>query len=109
MELKQPGGDLSELDALRREQDAVDREIVDVLAKRLALRKKISAFRLANNLPTIDPGRREFVLKQAEKFASQTIVPEAMAHEVFNTLIDWSHRLDREWRNESNKQEGKSS
>jgi chorismate mutase len=92
--------DLAPLNALRAEQDGVDREIIVALAKRLVLRKKISAFRIENNLPTIDPARREAVMKQAEQIAAENGVPAEMIHEIFDVLIDWSHRLDRQWRKE---------
>lgn len=100
MELKKTQPHPAELDVLRKEQDAIDREIVETIAKRLVIRKKISALRSGNDLPTIDLTRRAFVLKQAEQFATENNIPEAMAHEIFNVLIDWSHRLDREWRAE---------
>ena len=90
---------LEPLYALRAQQDAVDREIVEAIGKRVALREKISAFRIANNLPTIDPARVEAVLTQAESYASDYNVPKDMARQLFDILIGWSHHLDRQWRN----------
>ncbi len=90
--------ELTELDRLRKEQDAIDLEIVQALARRYALRKRISAFRIGNNLPTVDPERRNAVLTQVENYASRFAVPEKMVNEIFVTLIEWSHRWDIEWR-----------
>ena len=89
---------------LRREQDEVDREIVAALGKRVAVRKKISAFRVDNKLLTIDPTRMQVVLQQAEEMGKEYHVPEQMARDVFEVLIDWSHRLDREWRKKKNEE-----
>jgi|GraSoi2013_100cm_1033763.scaffolds.fasta_scaffold68872_2 chorismate mutase len=89
---------LPELNKLRLEQDDIDREIVQVLAKRYEMRKKISAIRIKNNLPTIDTSRRDLVLKQAEKYASLYHAPPKMVVDIFASLIDWSHRWDIEWR-----------
>ena len=91
-----------ELAELRREQDEVDREIVAALGRRIAIREKISAFRRDNKLLTIDPARMQIVLDQAEKFAKDYHVPGKMARDVFELLIDWSHKLDRDWRKQEN-------
>lgn len=85
---------------LRQEQDQIDREIVAALAKRYAIRKKISAFRIENGLTTVDPARMQVVLGQAKEYAKEYDLPEEMTEEIFHVLIDWSHRLDREWRSE---------
>lgn len=90
------------LATLRREQDAIDREIVAALGKRVAIREKISAFRRANKLLTVDPARMQYVLDQAEMFAHEFNVPPQMARDVFDVLIDWSHKLDRQWRTQEN-------
>ena len=83
---------------LRREQDEVDRDILEALGRRLAVRRRISAFRAENNLLTIDPARMQVVLNQAEEIGKEYDVPAQMARDVFEVLIDWSHKLDREWR-----------
>ncbi|MDB5478557.1 MAG: Chorismate mutase type [Alphaproteobacteria bacterium] len=94
----QKGKPMKMLEKLRAEQDKIDAEITAAIARRIALRKKISAFRINENLPTIDEARMTQVLDQAEKNADGTGIPKEMAREVFSLLIDWSHRLDRHWR-----------
>jgi chorismate mutase len=90
------------LEKLRSEQDEIDKEIIAAIAKRLAVRKRISAFRLENDLPTVDETRMKVVLTQAETLAQEAEVPTDMARGVFELLIDWSHRLDHQWRKEKN-------
>lgn len=90
--------DLTELYALRTEQDAIDREIMKAISKRVVIREKISAFRIKSDLPTVDPARMEAVLKQAEAYATEYGVPKEMARQIFDLLIGWSHHMDREWR-----------
>jgi len=91
------------LEKLRSEQDAVDKEIIAAIAKRLAIRKRISAFRMENNLSTIDQARMKVVLDQADALAKEMDVPAEMAQGIFELLIDWSHRLDIEWRKDPEK------
>ena len=90
------------LEKLRTEQDAVDKEIIAAIAKRLAVRKRISAFRHENDLPTIDEDRMKVVLGHAEEVAKEADIPTDMARSIFELLIDWSHRLDQQWRKEKN-------
>jgi 4-amino-4-deoxychorismate mutase len=93
--------DLSPLEALRKEQDAIDRELMVAIAKRYNVRQKISAFRRENNLPTVDPDRMKYVLQQAEGYAVEMGVPAEMARHIYGVLIGWSHDLDRQWRKEA--------
>jgi chorismate mutase len=93
--------DLTQLYALRGEQDAVDREILAAIAKRLAIRKQISALRAEYGLQTVDAGRAQVVLDQAKALAVDHGIPTDMAQDIFETLIDWSHRLDKQWRGEN--------
>lgn len=93
--------DMAPLQALRKEQDAIDRELMAAIAKRYEVRQKISAFRIANNLPTVDPERMKHVLEQAETYAAEMGVPSEMARHIYSVLIGWSHDLDRQWRKEA--------
>lgn len=100
MAMEQFDGPMKELFALRAEQDLVDIEIMQAIAKRVALRRKISRFRHGNELPTIDASRMKVVLDQAEKHAIDMDVPPEMARQIFKLLIDWSHKLDMQWRHD---------
>lgn len=93
-------GPMHKLHVLRAEQDLVDREIMKAIAKRVALRRKISRFRIANELSTIDASRMMDVLDQAEKYAREENVPPEMGRQVFKLLIDWSHKMDMHWRHD---------
>jgi chorismate mutase len=91
---------MNELYALRAQQDAIDLQILEAVGLRVAIRDKISAYRIAHGLPTIDPARIEFVLDNAEKNAENYGVPKEMARQLFDLLIGWSHHLHRQWRSE---------
>lgn len=93
-------GPMHRLYVLRAEQDLVDREIMQAVAKRVALRRKISRFRIGNEMPTIDASRMMEVLDQAEKYAREANVPPEMGRQLFKLLIDWSHKLDMQWRHD---------
>ncbi len=56
---------------LRREIDAIDDEIIALLAKRLALVPDVVAYKLANDLPTIIPARIDEVLQRNTDHAAR--------------------------------------
>lgn len=93
-------GPMHKLHVLRAEQDLIDRDIMKAIAKRVALRRKISRFRITNELSTIDASRMMEVLDQAEKYAREENVPPEMGRQIFKLLIDWSHKMDMQWRHD---------
>lgn len=90
---------MTQLETLRRQQDAIDGKILAAIAERVAMRRKISALRISNDMPTMDEARMKTVLNAVEEQALALGVPAEMALDVFSVLIDWSHKMDKEWRN----------
>lgn len=54
-----------ELTDLRREMDAIDRELLALFARRMALSGEIAGLKKAAALPVFDPVREEEKLRQA--------------------------------------------
>ena len=54
-----------ELTDLRREMDAIDRELLALFARRMALSGEIAGLKKAAALPVFDPAREEEKLRQA--------------------------------------------
>ena len=57
-----------ELTDLRREMDAIDRELLALFARRMALSGEIAGLKKAAALPVFDPAREEEKLRQAAIF-----------------------------------------
>ena len=57
-----------ELTDLRREMDAIDRELLALFARRMALSGEIAGLKKAAALPVFDPAREEEKLRQAANF-----------------------------------------
>ena len=53
---------MRELEAIRQELDAVDRELVTLFERRMALAREVAAYKLARDLPVLDSSREEQVL-----------------------------------------------
>lgn len=53
---------MKELEEVRKELDAVDREIVRLFEQRMLLSRDVVAYKLAHGLPVLDRSREEAVL-----------------------------------------------
>lgn len=53
---------MKELEEIRRELDAVDRDIVRLFEKRMVLSGQVAEYKLIHNLPVLDRSREEKVL-----------------------------------------------
>lgn len=53
---------MKELEDIRRELDAVDRDMVRLFERRMALAGQVAAYKLAHSMPVLDASREEQVL-----------------------------------------------
>ncbi|MEB3774104.1 MAG: chorismate mutase [Desulfurococcales archaeon] len=58
------------LEALRREIDAIDSMILDLLRRRMEVCRKIKLYKIHNGLPLRDEAREAEVLSRAEPFTN---------------------------------------
>jgi chorismate mutase/prephenate dehydrogenase len=79
---------------LRDEIDEIDREIVELLAKRLRLVMKVGEFKRAHDLAIYDPDRERDLLARVAKHAPAPLEPE-MAQRIFQCVIQESRDLEK--------------
>lgn len=60
---------MTELEKLREQIDAVDREIIKAFKKRLQIAKGVAEYKISNNLPVLDVSREKAVLKKRREMA----------------------------------------
>jgi chorismate mutase len=78
---------MTELDGLRRRIEAVDREIVAIIAERVDLAHRIGALKKDVRKATLDPGREAAVIRRAVEAAREHGIPAEPIRDVFWTLI----------------------
>lgn len=54
---------MNELERIRQELDAVDREIVRLFEQRMMLARDVARYKIANSLPVMDQSRHDHVLE----------------------------------------------
>ncbi|HEY7234754.1 MAG TPA: chorismate mutase [Gemmatimonadaceae bacterium] len=84
------------LDALgryRSDIETIDRELVALLAKRVALSKEIGAAKKVAGLPTLDPAREAEVIRRAAGMARDSGLNDEKVRDIFWHVIGLSRAV----------------
>lgn len=77
----------------RREIEAIDRHIVELLAKRVALGRRTGALKRAAGMPILDAAREAQVIRRAVTIAREHDVPPEPVREIFWHIVGMSRRV----------------
>ena len=86
------------LDDLREEIESIDREIVELIARRTYVADSIAAVKADQDLPTTDEGQEERVMERAGRNAEHFDVDSNLVKAVFRLLIELNKVEQRESR-----------
>lgn len=84
------------LDALgrcRQRIEAVDRQIITLLADRVAISKEIGAMKKVAGLPTLDPAREAEVIRRAAGMARESGLNDEKVRDIFWHVIGLSRAV----------------
>ncbi|PIV38208.1 hypothetical protein COS31_00610 [Candidatus Roizmanbacteria bacterium CG02_land_8_20_14_3_00_36_15] len=85
----------NQLDDLRKIIDEIDGLIVNLLAKRMKVVKKVGLFKKRHNLPPLDPTRWQQVLNsKMEKAKSLGLDPE-MVKKIYNIIHNQALEIEK--------------
>jgi chorismate mutase len=87
---------LAELAACRDEIERIDNEVISLLAKRLALGKRVGELKRAAGLPILDPTREAAVIRRITGAARDAGLPSEPVREVFWQLVAMSRRAQED-------------
>jgi chorismate mutase len=79
---------MSELADLRNEIEAVDREILARVARRVELARRAGALKREQQAATLDPGREAAIIRRAVETGRGLDLPEEGVRRLFWTLIE---------------------
>ena len=92
---------LVELAEIRNEIEGVDRMLIDLIARRVRLARRIGAVKRAAGLPTLDPPREAAVVRRAGALAREAGLDDEDVRYIFWHLIGLSRRMQMEGHGES--------
>lgn len=84
-----PGDETFSLAPLRAEIDALDAEIVGLLARRMAVVERVVAIKNREGIPALLPDRVEEVVGRVRNQAEAAGVPPDLVDTVWRGMIDW--------------------
>ena len=84
------------LDDLREDIESIDREIVELIARRTYVADSIAAVKADQDLPTTDEGQEERVMERAGRNAEHFDVDSNLVKAVFRLLIELNKVEQRE-------------
>lgn len=87
---------MKDIDELRKELDAIDDKILELLKQRFDLIIQIAEYKKINNIPMMQPMRVEFVLEKAKKLAREYGLSETYVTELYKIIIDEACRMEDE-------------
>ena len=93
-----PNPEEMSLDELRREIEDIDREIVELIARRTYVADTVAAVKEDRDLPTTDESQEERVMERAGANAEQFDVDANLVKAIFRLLIELNKVEQRESR-----------
>lgn len=93
---QQDGAAVAELRSLRERIEAIDRELVSLIAERVRLARDVGRAKRAAGLPTLDPVREAAVVRRATESARGEGLTEEDVRDIFWHLIGLSRRAQNE-------------
>lgn len=83
------GEGIAALAPLRARIDAVDAEIVRLLARRMEIVEEVIAIKARAGIPAALPDRVEEVVRKARREAEAAGVPADLAETLWRAMVDW--------------------
>jgi chorismate mutase len=90
------------IDALRKEIDRIDEQIIDLIAQRQRIAARIAQAKLLEGVPIHDEERSSLVQEQAFNLAVEKNINPLQVQAVFRILVDMSEERQRECTGDGN-------
>lgn len=79
----------ADLAAARLEIDAIDRQLVEVLARRQNVVERVISIKKRDSIPALIPERVDVVIENAAKQASAAGLSPDLARKVWKEMVEW--------------------
>jgi chorismate mutase len=90
------GEPMSELARCRMQIEALDRQLIALLAERVALGRRTATLKRAAGMPILDPQREAEVIRRAVTTAREHALPEEAVREIFWHVVGLSRRVQEQ-------------
>lgn len=87
---------IDKLAELRDRIEQIDRELIRLIAERVALAREVGEVKRRRNLPTLDPAREAVIIRRSGALAREAGLSEDDVREIFWHLVGLSRRAQLE-------------
>ncbi|MDR0292127.1 MAG: chorismate mutase [Elusimicrobium sp.] len=84
------------IEELRKEIDALDERLTEILAQRQRIVKEIGLYKRARGLPALDEKRKKEVLEKFKKRAEAAGLEQKFAEELYELIHRYAVKLEEE-------------
>ncbi|MDO8552848.1 MAG: chorismate mutase [bacterium] len=88
-----------ELQELRTQIDALDRDVINSLAKRTALVEQIGRYKAANSIKAVDEDRRDALKRMWIKSGESLGLPTEFITAIYDTIHEYSVSIENKIKN----------
>lgn len=85
----------NQLNNLRKQVDEIDDSIVNLLAKRMQMVKKVGQYKKLKNLPPLDPARWQQVLNSKMKKAKTLGLNTEMIKKIYEIIHKFALKIEK--------------
>ncbi len=86
----------NELEELRKQIDVLDVELIDVLARRIDVVRKVGELKAGTDISVVQPARAQAVKNRAAEMAVQKGLDETFVRDFYDLMIDHAHDLEHD-------------
>lgn len=86
------------INELRNTIDLLDREIVELLVKRMGVSAKVAAYKIENNMPVLDKAREAALLEKIDSLSGDM---SNYTHEIYLEILKQSKKYQEEFINKN--------
>ena len=85
-----------ELEEFRRQIDALDIELIDVLARRIDVVRKVGQLKAGTDISVVQPARAQAVKNRAAEMGAEKGLDDTFVRELYDLMIDHAHELEHD-------------
>lgn len=86
---------MPQLQNFRNQIDQIDAELIELLAQRFEVVKKVWEYKKLNNLPPLQPGRWQEVLNSKKKLAEEKGISPVFIENIWNEIHEYALTLEK--------------
>ncbi len=86
----------NKLEEYRKEIDALDIELIDVLSRRIEVVRKVGELKAGTDISVVQPTRAQAVKDRAAEMGVSKGLDEAFIRQIYDAMIDYAHVLEHD-------------